>query len=132
MITQKPDTNKKAHQKDDAATRIKLHKQTIQKGTPLALIKEKELDINKTVMDAQKKADQKVIAARKKSEQIRQEALDKAPVEANKYLEKEIAKANIEAKEIEKSVPSETADVNKKGLKNFEEAINKVMQMILP
>jgi vacuolar-type H+-ATPase subunit H len=125
-------TAKKSTEMSDTLSNIELHKEAIKDGTPLALIKEKEIEINKKVMDAQKNADLKITKARERAEIIKQEAQEKAPAEAKKHYSEEIEKANNQAREIESAIPSETDKVEKTGLANFDEAVNKVMKIILP
>ncbi|MHB0976407.1 MAG: V-type ATPase subunit subunit G family protein [Candidatus Aquicultorales bacterium] len=124
--------NKNGDMPSDMATDFQIHKDAIEKGGALDLIREKELSINAKVLEARKQAEDMVADARRKALGIKEKASSEGPEEAKAFLDAEVAKAQKEAETIKASVDSEVKAVTTGGTKNLDKAVGKVLEVVIP
>lgn len=114
------------------ASKLKIHKESIEKDTPLSVIREKELEINAKVLETRKKADELVAKAREKAAAIKEKAAEEGPKEAQLFYEKELLKIKEEAEKIRASAASEVKAVKEAGMVRFNEAVEQIVKMTIP
>lgn len=111
---------------------LQIHRNTVEKGSALDIIREKELTINAKVLEARKRAEDIVAEARRKGVAIKEKAGEEGPKKAKVFFDAEVAKAEKEAEKIESSIQAETQAVTKDGLKRLDEAVSKVDMLVIP
>lgn len=111
--------------------KLELEKEVIEKPSPLAIIKQKEIEINTRILEAQRQAEDKVAEARRKASEVRSEAEKSGIAEAKVFYKEQIAEAKKEAEKIKKTAGKEVELVNKQGLQNRNKAVRYIMETML-
>ncbi len=114
------------------ADEIRRHVNVVEKGSILDIIQEKESAINMKVLETKKRAEDIVANARVKAMEIKGKAEEDGPKEAKAFLDSEIAKAKKEAEKIMASIEVEVKAVTASGMKNFDRAVRKVEELVIP
>jgi len=110
---------------------LAIQKAVIQKPSPLATIKQKEIEINTHILKAKKQAEEKVAEARRKAGDIRNQAEKKGIEDAKLFYKEQITEAKKEAEKIKKTARVEVASANKNGEKNKQKAIRCILDAML-
>ncbi len=110
---------------------LAIQKAVVQKPSPLATIKQKEIEINTHILEVQKKAEEKVADARRKAGEMRNQAEKKGIEDAKLFYKEQIAEAKKEAEKIKKTARVETASAEKNGEKNKKKAIRYILDAML-
>lgn len=110
---------------------MEIQKEVIQKPSPLATIKQKEIEINTQILEAQKQAEDKVAAARRKASDMRAQAEKKGIADAKLFYKEQIAEAKKEAERIKKTAVGEVEQANKSGEKNKKKAVRHILDTML-
>lgn len=114
------------------AAEIRKHVNMVEKGSILDIIQEKESAINMKVLETKKKAEDIIADARVKAVQIKEKAEKEGPKEARAFFDSEIAKAKKEAEKITASIEVEVKAITAGGMKNFDRAVQKVEELVIP
>lgn len=110
---------------------LAIQKAVLQKPSPLATIKQKEIEINTSILKVQKQAEEKVAEARRKAGDMRNQAEKKGIEDAKLFYKEQITEAKKQAEKIKKTAREEVASANKKGEKNRQKAIRYILDAML-
>lgn len=116
----------------DYLSRFEAHRETVEKTSPLSLIREKEIELNTVVLETKKKAESIVAQARKKGAVLKERAIDSGVKKGQAKYKKGIEKAKQEAKSIRDSAAREVAKAQMLGDRNLYKAIQEILEAILP
>lgn len=111
--------------------KVELEREVIEKPSPLALIKQKEIEINTRILETQKEAEDKLAEARRKASEIRSQAEKSGITEAKVFYREQIAQAKKEAEKIKKTADKEVELVNKQGIQNRKKAVRCIREAML-
>lgn len=103
----------------------------INEESPLVAIKKKEIEINTQILEASRKADEKISSARREAIKIKTKAEKNGLAEAKQLRKKEIEKAKKEAVKIERSSDGEIEKVTKQGKKNLNKAASYTVKAVI-
>ena len=110
---------------------LAIQKAVLQKPSPLATIKQKEIEINTGILKAKKQAEENVAEARRKASDMRNQAEKKGIEDAKLFYKEQIVEAKKEAEKIKKSANAEVASASKNGEKNKQKAIRCILDAML-
>lgn len=99
--------------------------------SPLALIKQKEIEINARILQAARESDEKVAEARHEAIEVKARGEKQGKEEAKAVYRNEVAQAKKDAAKIRQGVDQETAKVTKQGHANLEQAIAYIMDLVI-
>lgn len=116
---------------EQALKKVELEKEVIEKPSPLALIKQKEIEINTRILEIQKQAEDKVAEARRKASAVRSEAEKSGIAEAKVFYKEQVTEAKKEAEKIKKTADKEVELVNKQGVQNRKKAVRYILETML-
>ena len=111
---------------------FELHREAIESSSPLSLIREKELELNKRVLGAKKTAEQTVAKARQDAETIKLKAIEEGQQEGQKAFAAEIKKAEKDAEAVRKSAAKEVAKATDKAMQARDQAVKQILEAVLP
>jgi V/A-type H+-transporting ATPase subunit G/H len=116
---------------EEKVEEVKVHREAVEKSSPLYLIREKELEINTRLLKAKKQAEVIIQKAREEAARIKEKGVSEGQKEARKIGEKELAEARAEAERIQAEAISQARAIRqqKKGRK---EAIEFLLKVTLP
>lgn len=117
---------------EDRLKEIEIDKQMVEKPSILVMVRKRELELRSDYLESQKKAEQMVAEARKKSSALKEKAERDGLEEGKVIFKAEIDRAKEEAKKIKESVDEELAEINKKGKENLKEAVKRITDAVLP
>lgn len=80
---------------------VKVHREAVEKSSPLYIIREKELEINAQLLKAKKQAEVMIQKAREEAARIKENGVLEGQEEARKISQKELARARDEAEKIQ-------------------------------
>lgn len=116
----------------DKISKIKLHKEVLEKSSLLAALKEKELDIKAKILETQHEAENLVKKAHEEAAVIKEKALKEGTKEGKRIFKEEIAKTEKEAQKIKNVAPQEIKNLKKSFKENVDKAVEYVLNEILP
>lgn len=111
--------------------KLELEKEVIEKSSPLTMIKQKEIEINASILEAQKEAEDKLAEARRKASEIRSQAEKSGIAEAKVFYKKQVDEVKREAEKIKRTADKEVDQVNKQGLQNKEKVVRYILETML-
>lgn len=117
---------------EDRLKEIEIDKQIIEKPSILVMVRKRELELRSDYLESQKKLEQMVAEARKKSSVLKEQAERDGLEEGKVIFKTEVDRAKEEAKKIKESVQRELSEIDKKGKENSKEAVKKIIEAILP
>lgn len=117
---------------EDRLKEIEIDKQIIEKPSILVMVRKRELELRSDYLESQKKSEQMVAEARKKSSVLKEQAERDGLEEGKVIFKTEVDRAKEEAKKIKESVQQELSEIDKKGKENSKEAVKKIIEAILP
>jgi vacuolar-type H+-ATPase subunit H len=117
---------------EDRLKEIEIDKQIVEKPSILVMVRKRELELRSDYLESQKKAEQIIAEARKKSSVLKEQAERDGLEEGKVVFKTEVDRAKEEAKKIRESVQQELSEIDKKGKENSKEAVKKIIEAILP
>lgn len=105
---------------------------SVEKGSVLDAIREKELSINAKVLEARKKAEDIVAESRRKAVAIKEKAAEEAPAEAKAYYDAKLNEACKEAEQVQSSIDVEVKSVETQAKNKLAEAVQVVKRLVIP
>ncbi len=103
-----------------------------EKSSPLLIIRKKELEISRNILEAKKKAEQIVADARRKATELKEESREKGLEEGKLIYEEEMEKAKNEAQKIRSTSKKEIGFLENKCKENMPKALKKIIEIIIP
>jgi vacuolar-type H+-ATPase subunit H len=100
--------------------------------SPLAQVREKELEIRGRTMEAQKKAEKLVADARQESARRLEEVAHEVEKEASSMHEAGLKEITLEVEQLAKAQDRDTDAMMRNSRKRVSAAVDKVLRMIVP
>jgi len=116
----------------DVLENLKIHQEVIKDGSPLALVREKEVGLKKKVIEAQIQADKIVANAKSEAEKLRPKIEVEARKKVEKYYNGKLAAIQEEAEKLTKNADEQVRQVESVGAKNFDKTIEKLRSLVIP
>lgn len=101
-------------------------------NTPLTIIREKEVELKKYLIETQIKADKIIEDARQEAVLIKEKMAADGEKKALEYFQSELAKIQSEAEQIESTAPEVAKLAAQKGFKNLDKAIEQFKNILMP
>jgi|Deesub1362A_J573_1020465.scaffolds.fasta_scaffold05002_3 vacuolar-type H+-ATPase subunit H len=109
---------------------VKMHKESVEKSSPLYIIREKEFEINARILEAKKKAEKIIQKAQDEAAKIERKAKEEAAQLAEKVYEEEMEKIKKEAERIEEE-GKEKANRLEKEVRGVEKAADLLLDAVI-
>jgi len=116
----------------DVLENFKIHREVIKDGSPLSLVREKEVDLKKKVIETQIQADKIVAEAKAEAEKLRPKIEADARKKVETYYKDKLAKIEEEAKKLTINADEQVKQVESIGAKNFDKTIEKLRSLVVP
>mgnify|MGYP001187827956 CR=1 FL=1 len=98
----------------------------------LSKIREKELEVSVKIDDVRVEGDRRIEQARKESQVIITTSEMEGKKAAGEFPEKEMKRVRVEADQIKAKAMEEVESVRKKGEKNLQKAVERIIAIVLP
>lgn len=112
--------------------KAKIHRDRVEGSSFLVVIREKELELNTSLLETKKEAEKIVADARCKAAALHEKAVEEGYKEGQSAYTAELKKVKAEAEKIEQESKTEVNKVKESGKKNFEKAVEMVLKTVLP
>ncbi len=105
--------------------------ETNPEGSPLVVIKQKEIEINTRILQASRKADEEISAARRKATEIKAKAERDSVEESKRLHREEIKNAKAQAAKIVQGAQKEAKQVADVGKDNMNKAVEFILDTVV-
>lgn len=112
--------------------KAKIHRDRVESSSLLVVIREKEIELNASLLEAKKEAEQVVADGRRQSVALHEKAVEEGYQEGQAIFNVELDKAKAEADKIKQDSKAEVKKVKEDGKKNFDKAVEMVLKTVLP
>ncbi len=117
----------------EAIKELQLHRKAVKEDSSyLSLIREREIGIKRKVIETQIKADKVVAEAKEEVEKQKPQAETDVRKKVENYIKEQKAKIQKEAKNIIEKTSDKTKEAEKIGKQNFDKAISKLTDLLVP
>ncbi|KKN14811.1 hypothetical protein LCGC14_0992430 [marine sediment metagenome] len=112
--------------------KVESGKKGVEDNSPLAIVREKEIELRQFLIKTQTKADKMIADSEKEAEKLKQKISSDGEKKAQEFYEKELAKIEKEAKEITSQAPAKAKVVTEMGQRNLEKAVAQLKDILAP
>lgn len=107
-------------------------KNKIDPNSPLAIIREKEVELRKQLIKSQTKADKIIEDVKKEAEKLIEKIIADGEIKAEEHFKRELAKIEKRAKDVRSQAPAKAKAVADEGFKNLDKALDQLRSFITP
>lgn len=133
-MTDKKEQSKETNAVNDLKNTEKLEaaKKENDDNTPLVVVREKEIELRKYLIEKQSKADKIIADSKKEAVIIKEKMSVEGEIKAQDFYNNELIKIEKEAKEISSQSPAKAKAVTEIGRKNLDKAIAQLKDILAP